>query len=92
MRVLVLAVFLAVLAAAQDAQVPEQRWNLSVQATSIGQYHGAFPADYSGALSLGNHPEAEVSLTTTLFFGLRLARDTYVYVDPEVAGAEGSAM
>ena len=89
MRVLVLAVFLLETAVAQDAQVPEQRWNLNVQATSIGQYHGAFPADYSGSLSLADHPEAEASLTTTLFFGLRLARDTYVYVDPEVAGGRG---
>lgn len=73
---------------AQDA-APEERWNLLWQATSIGQSHEAFPAAYSGPLSLSNHPEREVSLTTTLFLGLRLDRDTQIYVDPEIAGGRG---
>jgi len=79
---------LAWLLAAQDA--PDSgRWNLYGQATSIGQYHGGFPALYGGPFSLANHPEAEVSLTSTLFFGLRLARDTQFYFDPEIAGGRG---
>ena len=36
-----------------------------------------------------NHPEAEASLTTTLFLGLRPARDTEIYFDPEMAGGRG---
>ncbi|MCU1232517.1 MAG: Carbohydrate-selective porin OprB [Candidatus Solibacter sp.] len=59
------------------------------QATSIGQYHGAFDARYSGPLSLAAHPEAEVSLTSTAFLGLRLFRDTQLYFDPEIAGGRG---
>jgi high affinity Mn2+ porin len=70
---------------AQEPPVAE-RWNVYAQATSIGQYHGSFPALYSGQFSLANHPEAEVSLTSTLFLGLRLARDTQLYCDPEMAG------
>ena len=68
---------------------PTENWNVYFQATSIGQYHGAFDAAYSGPLSLADHPEAEASLTTTLFLGLRPARDTMIYFDPEVAGGRG---
>ena len=73
-------------ACAQDA---EERWNVYAQATSIGQYHGAFDAKYSGPLSLAAHREAEVSLTSTVFLGLRLFRDTQLYIDPELAGGRG---
>src|SRR5205085_2120774 len=66
-----------------------ERWNLYFQATSIGQYHGAFRARYSGPFSLANHPEAEVSLTSTLFLGVRLAKNTQLYFNPEVAGGRG---
>jgi len=77
--------------AAQDpapAPAPE-RWNLYWQATSIGQYHGSFHSPYSGPFSLLAHPEAEASLTTTLFLGWRPFRDTQVYFDPEIAGGRG---
>src|SRR5215831_9898535 len=66
-----------------------EHWNLYYQATSIASTHGPFPALYSGAFSLQNRREAEVSLTTTLFFGLRLARYTELYVNPEIAGGRG---
>ena len=65
-----------------------ETWNLYYQATSIGMYHGAFPALYSGPLSLENNTEKDVSLTTTLFLGFRLL-DTQFYVDGEVAGGRG---
>jgi high affinity Mn2+ porin len=74
--------------AAADAVNPE-RWNLSYQATSIGQYHGTFTSPYSGPLSLENNPERDVSITTTLFLGLRLERNTFLYFDPEIAGGRG---
>jgi high affinity Mn2+ porin len=73
---------------AQDTDPPE-RWNLFYQATSIGQYHPAFSALYSGPLSLLNHAEGEVSLTSTVFLGLRLSSNTQVYFNPEVAGGRG---
>ena len=69
-----------------DAQ---ERWNVYFQATSIGQYHPGFSAQYSGPFSLANHPEAEVSLTSTVFAGFRLARNTQVYFNPEIAGGRG---
>jgi high affinity Mn2+ porin len=79
---------LAAAATAQPAASGE-RWNLFYQATSIGDYHGTFRSPYSGPLSLQNHPERDVSLTTTLFLGLRPWANTRIYIDPEIAGGRG---
>ncbi|MBZ5591269.1 MAG: carbohydrate porin [Acidobacteriia bacterium] len=68
---------------------PAERWNLYFQATSIGQRHGTFNAPYEGPLSLKNYPENVVSLTTTLFLGLQLDKNTQLYFDPEIAGGRG---
>src|ERR1700744_4523201 len=73
----------------QSAPVSSERWNLFWQATSIGQYHGTFPSPYEDQFSLQNYPERDVSLTTTLFFGLRLDQNTQLYFDPEMAGGRG---
>ncbi len=74
----------------KPAASPEpERWNLFWQATSIGQYHGAFPSPYEDQFSLVDYPERDVSLTTTLFFGLRLDQNTQLYFNPEVAGGRG---
>jgi high affinity Mn2+ porin len=67
----------------------DERWNLFYQATSVGQYHGTFRSPYSGMFSLHNYPERDVSLTTTLFLGLRLENNTVLYFDPEIAGGKG---
>ena len=66
-----------------------EKWNLHFQATSIGQYHGGFNSPYADSLSLAGHPEAEASLTSTLYFGWQLTRNTQVYFDPELAGGRG---
>jgi len=71
-----------------QASAPE-RWNLFFQATSIGQYHGTFYAPYSGPFSLQNYMERDVSLTATLFLGVRLEKNTQLYFDPEIAGGRG---
>ena len=88
----ILALAAALPLSAQDAAqdpVPSERWNLFFQATSIGQYHGGFNSPYGDALSLPGRREAEASLTSTLFFGWRLARNTQLYFDPELAGGRG---
>ncbi len=74
---------------ATDAPVANERWNFFYQATSIGQYHGTFHSPYEGPFSLQDYPERDVSLTTTLFFGLRLEDNTELYFDPEIAGGRG---
>ena len=67
-----------------------QWWNLYYQATSIGDDHGTFPSLYSGPLSLRDENERDVSLTTTLFFTVRLIDpNTYFIFDPEIAGGKG---
>src|SRR6202011_3473775 len=44
---------------------------------------------YAGPFSLQNYTERDVSLTTTLFLGLRLEQNTVLYFDPEIAGGRG---
>ncbi|MDQ2948796.1 MAG: carbohydrate porin [Acidobacteriota bacterium] len=70
-------------------KVGYERWNLLWQATSIGQYHGGFNSPYKGQFSLENYPERDVSLTTTLFLGVRLGQNTQLYFNPEIAGGRG---
>lgn len=72
-----------------DDSAPPERWNLFYQATSIGQYHGTFRSPYSGPFSLRDYMERDVSLTTTLFLGIRLEKNTALYFDPEIAGGRG---
>ena len=71
------------------AAVADEKWNLFFQATSVGQYHGKFRSPYEGINSLGNYPERDVSLTTTLYLGFRLDKNTQIYFDPEIAGGRG---
>lgn len=73
---------------AQDTTQPD-RWNLYFQATSIGQYHDQFRSPYASPFSLISHSEGEASITSTLFFGLKLASHTQLYFDPELAGGRG---
>jgi high affinity Mn2+ porin len=90
-RLVVCAFLSAVGVSAQqtDTPVTPERWNLYFQATSIGQYHGRFTSPYSDAFSLQDYPERDVSLTTTIFFGLRLSDLTTLIFDPEIAGGRG---
>jgi len=78
---------------AQQEPVPAEstpeRWNLFWQATSVGQYHGTFRSPYSGPFSLQSVTERDVSLTTTLFLGLRLEKNTTLIFNPEIAGGRG---
>jgi len=75
--------------AASDQNTESERWNLYFQATSIGDYHGTFRSPYEGPLSLRDHTERDVSLTSTLFFTARLQQDTFLMFDPEIAGGKG---
>jgi high affinity Mn2+ porin len=77
-----------VLAQSPDAE-PSENWNLYYQATSIGQNHGTFNSPYTGPLSLQDHREDDVSLTTTLFFAARLAPNLQLVFNPEIAGGRG---
>jgi high affinity Mn2+ porin len=90
MRLLTLALLGTALCLGQDPDPPNnERWNLYWQATSIGQYHGAFNAPYQGTNSLHSTPERDASLTSTFYLGIRLAKNWQLYFDPEIAGGRG---
>jgi len=93
MRVLITAVTVLSLSGRLAAQSSDasafENWNLYYQATSIGQTHGTFNAPYTGPLSLKDYAEHDVSLTTTLFFDMRLAKHLQLVFDPEIAGGKG---
>src|SRR5208283_5159870 len=75
-------------AADQTQPASEKWWSIHFQATSIGQYHGSFPALYSGPLSLPDHSESRVSVAGTLFLAAHFGRWEFA-VNPEDAGGEG---
>jgi len=93
MRALITAVTILSFSVRLAAQAPDapasENWNLYYQATSIGQNHGTFTAPYTGPLSLQDYREDDVSLTTTLFFDARLARNLQLVFNPEIAGGRG---
>jgi hypothetical protein len=68
---------------AQDVAVPEG-WNARFQATYIRQTKPGFSAAYSGVNSLSPDAEKSYSFTSTTYLGLRLARDTELYFNPEL--------
>lgn len=59
------------------------------QGTVIDQGHFGFHSPYEGANSLRPAPERAVSVTSTLFLGLRPLPGTELYADPELAGGRG---
>jgi hypothetical protein len=67
---------------------PTETWNTYLQATSVAQHHGSFPALYDGPLSLVSVVEKDVSLTSTVYLGWKW-RNTQFYFNPEVAGGRG---
>ncbi len=94
------AVFLALVAAAlvpaaraddQDSLLPHgpgRLW-LSGQVNEIYQYHGDFPAAYSGPNSLRPTAEGALSSLATLYSGYRITRTVEVLVDAELAAGSG---
>lgn len=83
------ALLLSCAASAQDMPEPE-RYNAKFQATYLWQTKPSFAAAYSGVNSLLPTAEKSYSFTSTAFLGLRLARDTELYFNPEVV--QGVAM
>jgi high affinity Mn2+ porin len=68
--------------AAADGE--QQDFDARFQATYIWQRKPAFSAAYSGPNSLLPSKEKSYSFSATAFLGLRLARDTEAYFNPEV--------
>jgi high affinity Mn2+ porin len=75
-----------------DAKDSSYSPNLSYhfQLTSVNQSHDAFNAKYSGENSLSNQTENnKLSLTTTMFLGMRLWKNASFYYNPEISGGQG---
>jgi high affinity Mn2+ porin len=72
---------------AQDST--SQQWNLHFQETIVTQWHYRFYAQYTGMNSLRPESERQTSLTSTLFFGSRLWRQTEIFFNPEISGGQG---
>jgi len=72
-----------------DTVKKSQVWNLHFQNTVITQYHPSFKALYSGKNSLSSSQETPVSITGTLFFGLKAGKRTSIYFNPEISGGSG---
>jgi high affinity Mn2+ porin len=65
------------------------RFQLHFQQTIVTQYHPDFSAKYTGPNSMLTSEDQQTSLTSTFFAGLRLAKNTFVYFNPEIAGGSG---
>jgi high affinity Mn2+ porin len=63
---------------------PPQRWSIHAQATNTQQYHGSFPAAYSGPQSLANTPDTAKTFDLTLFLGARVWKGGEFYINPEI--------
>ncbi|MCX6282123.1 MAG: carbohydrate porin [Bacteroidetes bacterium] len=72
--------------------VRNQFWNYHFQLTVVPQYHPAFKAEYSGENSLEKCDESTVSLSATLFLGMRLWKGAQAYFNPEVSGGKGFSL
>ena len=65
------------------------RYWVSGQANIILQWHGSFPAKYSGPNSLHPYSENATSKVFTLFLGYALTHTTEVFLDIESASGHG---
>lgn len=62
---------------------------LNFQQTVVTQHHQKFSAKYSGVNSLHPNEETQTSLTTTFYSGVKLAKYSKIYFNPEIAGGAG---
>ena len=75
--------------AVSSQTAPDSRYTLHYQATVIENGDARFTAPYSGPNSIQPNPQRAVSVTSTLFMGMRLIPGTEVYLDPELSGGRG---
>ncbi len=61
-----------------------ERFSVHAQGTVTQQYHGAFPAAYSGPQSLNPKPDTAKTADGTLYLGARLWPGGEGYIDPEI--------
>ncbi|MFI5348746.1 MAG: carbohydrate porin [Elusimicrobiota bacterium] len=75
-------------ASAPGIRIPD-RYTLHFQATVVEDGDARLKAPYSGPNSMQPNPQRAVSVTSTLFMGMRLVPGTEVYLNPELSGGRG---
>jgi high affinity Mn2+ porin len=75
--------------AQQIDSLKNERVSIHSQMTIIHQYKPAFHVKYTGMNSLLPQEESSTSITSTLYFGLRLWQGGSLVIDPELAGGSG---
>jgi high affinity Mn2+ porin len=66
------------------------RVSFHFQATTVNQYHPSFKSSVPmGQKTLDNSAENTMSTISTLYLGVRLAKYSEIYVNPEIAGGSG---
>jgi high affinity Mn2+ porin len=63
--------------------------NLHFQLTTVTQHKYPFTAPYTGTNSLTGKRETQSTMTATIFFGLKLWKNSALYFNPEIAGGSG---
>ena len=71
--------------AIEGETVPQQDWDVKIQATAIFQRKPSFNAEYSGTNSLIAQREQSHSTTATIFAGARLWPGGEVFFNPEMS-------
>ena len=59
-------------------------WGFHAQFTSVGQFHPAFHAAYSGPNSLNDGSRGDTTNDLTLFLGVRPWKGAEIWLDPEI--------
>jgi len=86
---LLLLYSLSILAKNKADSTKDDRFSIHAQATVINQFKPKFRANYSGENSLSPSKENRISVTTTLFAGVRLWKGASIFINPELAGGFG---
>ncbi|MBS1609433.1 MAG: carbohydrate porin [Bacteroidetes bacterium] len=74
---------------AKGQQDSSNWYTLHFQLTTVTQNHQTIKAPYSGVKSLQQKEKPATSLTASVFAGIRLFKNTELFVNPEMAGGEG---
>jgi len=88
---LYIVLLILVSAATVHAQLlnDSSRFQVHFQQTVVTQGHTGFKAPYEGSHSLSQSEDAQTSLTTTLYTGIKTWKYGAIYFNPEIAGGAG---
>jgi high affinity Mn2+ porin len=75
--------------AQEDTIKKSNLFTLHFQETTVSQYRPIFNASYSGSHSQIPVGEWATTITSTLFFGMKLWNNASIIINPEIAGGHG---